>query len=154
MPSFFLFVAVTYWWSGFYVPEMANFALYGIVGLIVFVGALRNFAHKFMTGRLPKPLRPAQTWITKHLFLSSTVGTQALEPVSFIGARGKLGRWTSFHIPPRGQSAFASPPAPTAVTDLELGLSTVHGILAGGYVFFNLLWVPVLTEGPSLISAD
>ena len=83
---------------------MTNFALYGIVGLIIVIGAIRNFAHKFISGRLPRPLRPAQTWIVKHLFLSSTVGTKALEPVSYIGAKGALGRWTSFHIPPRSES--------------------------------------------------
>ncbi|KAL7409461.1 ferric reductase like transmembrane component-domain-containing protein [Mrakia frigida] len=116
---------VAYWWSSFYVSDVFNFVLWGAVGLILLVGALRQITNRLITGRLPTPLRKFQTFVVKNIFLSSTFGTKALEPVSFIGAHGALGRWTSFQIPTR-----------------------IHSLLVGTYVVANLIMIVAAYDVP------
>ncbi|CED82645.1 Ferric reductase, NADH/NADPH oxidase and related proteins [Phaffia rhodozyma] len=93
-------------WSSFALPMFINYANFGCVAIIFIVATLRHFIGQWVTGKLPAPVQRVQTAIVKHLYLSSLFGKKTSQPVSFIGAKGALGRWTSVQIPTRLHGIF------------------------------------------------
>lgn len=101
--------------------------LYGAVGFLLLTAmAIRLFNNTTSNRRLPPSVVRVQTFLVKHLYLSSGVGTKSLEPVQWLGRHAS---WATIQIPLR-----------------------VHSIIIFIYVTYNLviIFTPYKALIPSL----
>lgn len=101
--------------------------LWGAVGFIIVCAlAIRLFNFTMAGHRLPKPVIRLQTFLIKHLVLSSGIGERSLEPVQWLGRHAN---WATVQVPLR-----------------------LHSIIIGIYLVFNfiIVWTPYKALYPSL----